>query len=181
MDFRRPGIEYIEESFAACGYPLRDIERVAAEARGAWGYVTGGSMPDAAEAAGARLHYRGLSDMGAAHGSVFIHGPNDLDVVLPDFTSPVRDQFTIAHELGHYVLHCVLGAERPIIAHRLPESRTETEWEANAFAAAFLMPEGEFRAAASRRADARYLASRFWVSRRAAEVRMRVLAVEPRS
>ena len=62
--------------------------------------------------------------------------------------SKVRQRFTIAHELGHYELHkarheLFLDEKLPVILYRNENSRkgeNVMEMEANAFAAAILMP-----------------------------------------
>ena len=63
--------------------------------------------------------------------------------------SRVRRRFTIAHELGHYVLH---KDKKPIFLDKLfrlnyasQEQNQELEMEANAFAASILMPEALMR------------------------------------
>lgn len=71
-------------------------------------------------------------------GSIYIHEKENFDIVIPEFTSPIRDRFTIAHEIGHYFLHSFAG-ERKIWADRKGSGRAE--WEANWFAASFLMPK----------------------------------------
>ena len=78
-------------------------------------------------------------------GAIYVHGRGDFDIVLPQFTSPLRDRFTIGHELGHYFLHSRQG-ERPLVAYRQGSGRLE--WEANWFAAGLLMPKDEFLRAA---------------------------------
>jgi Zn-dependent peptidase ImmA (M78 family) len=61
---------------------------------------------------------------------------------------PVRKRFTIAHEIGHYVLHVKQAQSRLFVDRHVyrrdDESATgsdQEEVEANAFAAAFLMPK----------------------------------------
>lgn len=56
-------------------------------------------------------------------------------------TSPERDRFSIAHELGHYFLHFRM-TKQAMVAQRFGSTREE--WEANWFAAGFLMPAAEF-------------------------------------
>ena len=72
-------------------------------------------------------------------GSIEVKGKKDFVIYLSRFTSPKRDVFTIAHELGHFVLHSRLGSIR-INAQRGNED-TLSEREANTFASEFLMPE----------------------------------------
>ena len=40
-------------------------------------------------------------------GSLYVEGHDDFRIIVPAHTSTLRDRFTIAHELGHYVLHYV--------------------------------------------------------------------------
>lgn len=75
-------------------------------------------------------------------GSVEVRGPENFTIYLSPFTGHYRDRFTIAHELGHYFLHSLVGKHHIRIAR---EGSNRAEWEANWFAAGFLMPEAEFR------------------------------------
>lgn len=79
--------------------------------------------------------------------------PDGTFVIRLSFnTGALRDNFTIAHELGHLLLHwplvkkahpdCGMRATR-----RVDEGQQDLircEWEANWFASSFLMPEKEF-------------------------------------
>lgn len=74
---------------------------------------------------------------------------NIFTIYLSQATSEKRDVFTIAHELGHYVLHSHMG-EISITAKReqTQEHSSEidtAEREANSFAASFLMPSEAVR------------------------------------
>lgn len=65
--------------------------------------------------------------------------------------SPVRQRFSVAHECGHYVLHrnsAKLFIDKVYLAFRDGRSSTgqyRQERDANAFAAALLMPESMLR------------------------------------
>lgn len=50
-----------------------------------------------------------------------------------------RDRFTIAHEIGHYILHDVNSISFARGSEEI-KSFESPEWQANAFAAEFLMP-----------------------------------------
>lgn len=110
-------------------------------------------------------------------GSLYVEAPDDFRIVLAAHTGRSRDRFTIAHELGHYVLHYLWNPEKAggrMMATRRGSDRIE--WEANWFAAAFLMPEKEFRdsfAVAGGNLD--IVANQFSVSTSAAEVRAKGL------
>lgn len=116
-------------------------------------------------------------------GSIQILGEGDFTIFLPDDATPERDRFTIAHELGHYVLHYVWPVRMlkkalgPTCASRYDSNRAE--WEANWFAAAFLMPQHSFEAAWRAASGSRVaeMARRFGVSRRAAEIRAKALGL----
>jgi Zn-dependent peptidase ImmA (M78 family) len=88
----------------------------------------------------------------------------------------MRDRFTIAHELGHYVLHYLYAKQvlkqnlTKVIAQRYGSGREETE--ANLFAACFLMPEDEYREQFGLLAGSHTdLSEKFGVSTRASRLR----------
>ncbi len=87
----------------------------------------------------------GISDDSRSSGMVMRQGARII-IGVNRFHSETRQRFTVAHELGHMLLH----ADQPLIVDNdglsLIGRRTEgedstREREANAFAAALLMPE----------------------------------------
>jgi len=108
-------------------------------------------------------------------GSLVVRGKRDFDIFLSPSTSILRDNFTIAHELGHYFLHSgnPPGSER-ISATRYGHDRCEQQ--ANRFAAALLMPAAEFREVAAR-IKKEALAGWFRVSAQAVEARRSSLRI----
>lgn len=120
------------------------IEALAMNIRKSSGYTTGDDLHDFVQnTLGGRIQildsvsWREID----ACGSMVVHGFKDFDIFLPSSTSSVIDNFTIAHELGHYFLHSRDG-RFPILMPRLGNSRCDQE--ANCFAANFLMPKAEF-------------------------------------
>jgi Zn-dependent peptidase ImmA (M78 family) len=116
-------------------------------------------------------------------GSLFVNTTNDFTVVVPSHTCPSRDRFTIAHELGHYVVHylwrCREHKLEPFRMKALRKDSDRVEWEANWFAAAFLMPHEQFSARyAACSGDVDEVADSFGVSRPAAEIRARSLGLQ---
>lgn len=97
-----------------------------------------------------------------------------FDIFLPFNSSNVRDNFTIAHELGHYFLHVrnnKLKIRRVAKFNRKGSDRLE--WEANWFAAEFLMPHKEFKKEAEGcNKNVMTLARKFGVSASAVQVRL---------
>ncbi len=103
--------------------------------------------------------------------------------------APARQRFTIAHEIGHLRMH----EGRPVFIDRLVRvnardgSSTKEEVEANAFAAALLMPsaivEREFAEIVQRQGEVEHdrllteLAERFQVSPEAMGYRLTNLAI----
>jgi Zn-dependent peptidase ImmA (M78 family) len=94
-----------------------------------------------------------------------------------------RAKFTVFHEVGHALLHHGLLKKLAVLPHGTALNRAEahpkymdTEWQANAFAAAILMPASAIAEmpewSPSRAVN---VALRFGVSTKAAEVRLRVL------
>ncbi len=89
-----------------------------------------------------------------------------------------RRRFTIAHEIGHFVLH--QEGCRPERGGADAAGRVE-EGEADAFAAELLMPERLVREAVRTHGpDATRLAERFEVSRKAMQARLRHLGMAER-
>lgn len=108
--------------------------------------------------------------------SLRISADGTFTIYLPPETSPLRDNFTIAHELGHYLLHTDRTGVGALVFNRFGSDRGETE--ANCFAANLLMPEGQFREKAAEFGNDEYrLAGYFGVSVAATRVRKNVLAL----
>lgn len=109
------------------------------------------------------------------NGSIEIRGVRDFTIFIPNFSPTSRDRFTIAHELGHYILHSHFGSRTGILKRSGIDERIE--WEANWFAAGFLMPADLFKEqwnsmlANERSAKIRMIASFFMVSEQAAAYR----------
>lgn len=91
-----------------------------------------------------------------------------------------RGRWTAAHELGHLVLHKgAVPFERATGTYTKMRQLAvfeSAEWQANAFAAGFLMPEHLIRDFT----DAGEIADFFSVSRQAAENRIKTLGLSPR-
>lgn len=75
-----------------------------------------------------------------------------------------RPQFTLAHELGHLLLHCGKPFE---MARGTVKVFADPEWQADCFAGAFLAPASEVKKCRS----VSEIAARFAISKAAANVR----------
>jgi hypothetical protein len=93
--------------------------------------------------------------------TIEVRGPGDFTIYLSRIGGLLNNRFSIAHELGHYVLHSKLG-KVPLVAHNSGEDET-AEWEADCFAAALLMPPKEFKKLWRASPSGRVMASRFLV------------------
>ena len=112
-------------------------------------------------------------DLGDCSGMLL---PYERRILLNATESPAADpelrrqRFTIAHEIGHWVCHCLEGKrpEQPTAMCRHQDLRQDAdrmiEREANVFAAELLMPEAAVREAWSRQQDVDALARTFDVS-----------------
>lgn len=166
--------EYVEgDGILPCFLTKREVEELAEQVGKLAGFEIGDDLTYIVERLGGRISYQNIDDWVDEDGSIFVHEEGDFDITLPHYTSPLRDRFTIAHELGHYFLHSNQG-EIPIIAYRKGTGRLE--WEANWFAASLLMPRRDFEMAL--RGDSlAAVASQFGVSIDAARVRKESLGV----
>jgi Zn-dependent peptidase ImmA (M78 family) len=157
-----------------CGAGKAKIEAFAAEFAQSVGYKPGVDLEAIVRGLGGTIVYKSFADLGeSSDASVRVWDKGRFEIVLPDYTSSARDRFSIAHEIGHYVLHYPL-VQKPMIAARYGSTRVE--WEANWFAAGFLMPEKAFkRRHAEVGGSVSALAAFFKVSNAAATARAKAL------
>ncbi len=113
--------------------------------------------------------------------AIVVEPNGTFKIHLSSQTGALRDNFTIAHELGHKLLHWPLVTK----AHpghgmratrRVDENNDDLrrcEWEANWFASAFLMPAEEFKFAY----EAGIASDTFGVTPAAVEVRAKTLGL----
>jgi len=132
------------------------------------------------ERIGGRLAFRDIFSDTENADSIKVEPSGKFTIFVSGLASAERDRFTIAHELGHYFLHFPLvRAKHPgqmMVATRWVDEtnaiQRRAEWEANWFAAAFLMPSVAFKASLERHdRDMASVASDFGVSLHAATVR----------
>lgn len=91
---------------------------------------------------------------------------------------PRRQSFTIAHELGHWLMHRNVFGENPEIYPVLPRfskpsNNGPLEKEANTFAAHLLVPDHLLKPVLNPAVSAVALANIFFVSRTMMEIRMK--------
>lgn len=158
----------------ACFVRKDVIEAFASSIAKKLGYTAGSSLEPIIKRLGGRLTYQSLDDLMKSDASIRVDGEGDFEIFLPDHTSMERDRFSIAHEIGHYVLHYPKN-KRPMVAQRFGSTRVE--WEANWFAAGFLMPADEFKQTFSSLAALPEVARHFKVSVAAAEAREKALSL----
>jgi len=143
----------------------------------------GASLEPLVEDLGGEIRYGHSSYDEVDGGSIYAFDYNDFEIVLSEYTSPSRDRFTIAHELGHLFLHLRLVKEKDNRAAMratrwiddTDDQQQRAEWEANWFAAAFLMPENSFLKTIHNHGLS-YTAAKFNVSLAAANVRLKSLS-----
>jgi Zn-dependent peptidase ImmA (M78 family) len=140
---------------------------------------------------GGRIEYAEKIGTSISSESIHVFSDKDFIIFVPTDTSPLRDRFTIAHELGHYLIHFpkvqdTHGVGSGMVATRFVDENDKdlvrAEWEANWFAATLLMPEAAFREKWSEYdSNLVLVASYFNVTRPAAEVRAKSLSLLPPS
>lgn len=90
-----------------------------------------------------KVEYLPLSQMlNNNSGRIEVKGEGDFIVRANSYDNTLRRRFTLAHELGHYILHSNMG-KTPITVNRSGINE-RIEWEANWFAAGLLMPKNNF-------------------------------------
>lgn len=104
--------------------------------------------------------------------------PAERRIVLCGDDTASRRLFTLAHEIGHWELHCGARPRGPIRCREVMEGATDPlEREANVFAADLLMPAESLLGDAKPHAA---LAARFGVSPEAMAWRLYNLGLSPR-
>lgn len=156
------------------------VERLAESVATQLGYEHHGHIKKAVEALGGRIVYQDFEGLYESDsGSLEVYGPGNLEIRISTNTSVKRDRFTIAHEIGHYVLHFLYQNAQgrnlaSLVATRYGSDKAE--WEANWFAASFLMPQDKFRDAFEELGgDIGEVADKFGVSTTAAQIRAKAL------
>ena len=123
-----------------------DSERIAGMVRAQWQMPAGAvsNLTRILESAGVVVVHSSLD--GSSIDGVTFRAPGLPPLIVLNIEQPAdRMRFTLAHELGHLVMH-----------HNQPTQNMENE--ANEFASAFLMPTRDIRPYFSRRIDLRLLA-----------------------
>ncbi|MCB1087911.1 MAG: ImmA/IrrE family metallo-endopeptidase, partial [Verrucomicrobiae bacterium] len=156
----------------ATGWTKQSIDDFAAKVAEELDYQPGTSLKPLIEKIGGKIVLGPVPDTGTT-GYIEVKGPAQFTIALSPLPGDYRNRFTIAHELGHYILHSKIGAV-PLFATRQAGSRAE--WEANWFAAAFLMPANAFVDAwRESNGSIGRLINRFNVSGGAVEIRQKTL------
>lgn len=164
----------------------QSVDHFGSEFAKALGIKPGADLHRLVESLGGEVIYGWQSIDEVNGGSIVVRSYDDFTIYLSEMTSPKRDRFTIAHELGHLCMHyepLVLDQGDGVIMRATREKRLgdsaheRAEWEANWFAAGFLMPREIFVEKASQLTDEQ-LATYFGVSAAAISVRKKSIGIQ---
>lgn len=167
----------------ASGYSKQQVFSLAEMVNEKLEFAPGADLYDLVKDLGGEIQVEDtLLDDPEKSGSLFVESANDFKIIISSHTSPKRDRFTIAHELGHLFLHYFwqdrhkTDGRQKMYALRKDSDRVE--WEANWFSAAFLMPSAAFKNHFEQfDGDIDEVAEVFDVSTSAAEVRAKSLGL----
>jgi len=165
------------------GLSKASVDGLAANIARQVGYEPGGDLVAIVKKLGGKIIVSDVwAEADATSGSIRIEDDGSFVVAVASHTGIERDRFTIAHELGHYVLHYLWPKQngKPVAAveaRRYGSGRVE--WEANWFAAAFLMPADSFKTTwAELGGIVGEVAGHFGVSTEAARIRAEYLGLK---
>jgi len=166
----------------ASGLRRESVHKLAEGIAKQLGYNPGDDLIPIVARLGGKISFQDAWEMDTAtSGSVRIDREGKFEIFLALHTGQSRDRFTIAHEIGHYILHYLWPKKHghdvgPIEATRYGAGRVE--YEANWFAAAFLMPADSFKQSfESANGDLSEVSSKFGVSMAAAKIRAQSLGL----
>ena len=172
------------EKAVPCFLSKQAITKIAEEMAKKLDYNPEKGMNPVLDKIGGRLKIRDFWDLSNdSPDSIEVHDVGDFDIYVSSTASQERDRFTIAHEIGHYVLHFLYPRVKDnnnkinkMYATRYGTDRGE--WEANWFAVAFLMQEEDFRQRFNRlEGDLEALSDELGVSKKAVDTRANVLGL----
>ncbi|WP_082363697.1 ImmA/IrrE family metallo-endopeptidase [Rhodopseudomonas sp. AAP120] len=166
----------IYSSPSSCGLSKAVVDDFASKVAAHLGYNVGGPLVPIVEKIGGKVQVQDILDFSnPPSGSIRIDGVGRFSIFLASHTGPARDRFTIAHELGHYFLHYLYPKQNGAELQAMEAQRYGSgpvEWEANWFAAGFLMPVPEFTERYKKlNGSVALLADAFGVSTEAARIR----------
>ena len=167
------------EAPRALGWYRSQVSSVAEEVAELLDYRPGDPLEPIVRSLGGTIEIADPDARDVNYGSIVAEGDRFV-ISLPLDSSPLRDRFTLAHELGHLLLH--YRYRRMEMGENIPKMRAnrfgddQAEYEANWFAAAFLMPGKAFRVAYhALEGSIPAVADKFKVSQSAATVRAKSL------
>ncbi|EHQ08327.1 ImmA/IrrE family metallo-endopeptidase [Leptonema illini] len=171
---KSPTTSIIYKTPKECNWSKATVERYAQMLAEKLGFKVAGDLPGVVKSLNGEIIYLPPSAFDRTEdGSIEIEEDGSFQIFLSSFTHPLRDRFTVAHELGHYFLHA--ECKGPFKAERYGTGRTE--WEANWFASAFLMPAERVAEEFEKNTSISDLADIFCVSPSAMEVRLKRLGL----
>ncbi len=85
--------------------PREKIWSIAEKAAREFSYIHDMNIERVVEELGGRVFLNDFWENSATTGSLVVTALKNFEIFVPSHTSDERDRFTIAHELGHYILH----------------------------------------------------------------------------
>lgn len=133
------------------GLTKPEIHKIAEEVAGALRYSVGNDLEPIVIDLNGEVNFQDFWKLSESNdGSIEVEPSGQFKVYVSNYVSELRNRFTIAHELGHYFLHYLFQRGHvekwAFRAKRYTNAKHDrSEWEANWFAAAFLMPTEQFK------------------------------------
>ena len=161
------------------GIGTNGIEILAKKVSSATGYKSGNHLVPIVSKLGGRVKYINADYGDEDEASLAVFGKGNFELTISKVVGGSRNRFSIAHEIGHYVLHSWFGERAPLVARRHGDESNRAEWEASMFAAALLMPKEEFCKLHEEGQTDLELSRNFWVSQAAVEIRRKTCGLKP--
>ena len=133
------------------GLPKGKVDELGAKVAAKVGYVPGEDLEPIVKSLGGKIRYQSwieATDGGSLEVYPEAAGTEDdprFAIRISPNVGNLRNRFTVAHELGHYFLHSDVGQRRIQVNRGFASGDDGLEWEANWFAAGFLMPAQQFQ------------------------------------
>jgi hypothetical protein len=133
----------INNSPKPCGLPEKEIDSIAEEVAHIFEFKEGQDLDGLVKSMNGLIEYKPNGEVSAATATISVKkgNPPKFTIFLPLIIFPLRKRFSIAHELGHLLLHSQFGKHDLEATHsEISENSDLAEEEANRFARALLIP-----------------------------------------
>ena len=136
----------VSSSIQPCELSYSEISSLAEEVAEVLRFPRDNDLDSVIRTLSGKIEYHDNSQLNQQeYATIIVNDDKSFVIRLATFLFPLQQRYSIAHELGHFVLHSRLGEEKLTAAHNAGTISEQAEIEAHIFATSFLVPSKELR------------------------------------